>query len=213
MIHFDCPHCAKAIRLQEEFAGRRGMCPHCKQSIQAPARPGPPESDRAGVDSKQPTRKIPLPLIIRGAAYGCIIVVALGIWAVVGRGGPKMGGQSTISPQQRVQREVTELAKRALTQRAMEHDCELRDLRVESASKDKLSLADVANGIQQRWTISFDFAYRRSHTDKFTRRSDPSEWIDIRSFVFTHVVQKNDKWDASLSFTPLLNSSLEVGWT
>ncbi len=37
MLHFDCPHCGKQIRLKVEFAGRRGSCPHCKNPIQAPA--------------------------------------------------------------------------------------------------------------------------------------------------------------------------------
>src|SRR5262249_27173257 len=37
VIHFDCPHCGKTIRLKEELAGRRGSCPSCKQPIQAPA--------------------------------------------------------------------------------------------------------------------------------------------------------------------------------
>jgi len=37
MIRFNCPHCAKAIAVKPELAGRRGKCPGCGQTIQIPA--------------------------------------------------------------------------------------------------------------------------------------------------------------------------------
>src|SRR5262245_26038537 len=58
MIQFTCPHCAKAIRLKEEFAGRKGSCPHCKNPIQAPAST-PPQS--AAPPRPRPARPAPPP--------------------------------------------------------------------------------------------------------------------------------------------------------
>jgi hypothetical protein len=36
MIRFNCPHCAKAISVKPELAGRRGKCPGCAQIIDIP---------------------------------------------------------------------------------------------------------------------------------------------------------------------------------
>jgi hypothetical protein len=55
MLQFDCPHCGKAIRLKEEFAGRKGSCPHCRNSIQAPSSaPPPPPPPRAARPARPP---------------------------------------------------------------------------------------------------------------------------------------------------------------
>lgn len=37
MISFDCPHCAKALRLKDELAGKKGKCPACGKSITVPS--------------------------------------------------------------------------------------------------------------------------------------------------------------------------------
>lgn len=36
MIHFNCPHCDKAIRVRDETAGRKGKCLGCGETIQVP---------------------------------------------------------------------------------------------------------------------------------------------------------------------------------
>lgn len=36
MIHFNCPHCDKAIRVRDEAAGRKGKCLGCGATIQVP---------------------------------------------------------------------------------------------------------------------------------------------------------------------------------
>lgn len=41
-IRFECPHCGRSIKVPDEFAGKRGKCPHCKQVVIAPA-PKEPE--------------------------------------------------------------------------------------------------------------------------------------------------------------------------
>ncbi len=56
MLHFDCPHCGKAIRLKEEFAGKRGSCPHCRKPMQAPAASAPPPPHRSGGGAKSSHR-------------------------------------------------------------------------------------------------------------------------------------------------------------
>lgn len=46
MIHFDCEHCGRAVRVSDASGGKKGRCPHCKSVIvipaAAPARPGAP---------------------------------------------------------------------------------------------------------------------------------------------------------------------------
>ena len=93
MIHFNCPHCSKQIRLAEEFAGRRGRCPHCRAPIQAPAAqaaPSPPAELFEDVEAPQPAviRRgarsgkgknkgpvNPMPFVIGGAAVGGVDTV------------------------------------------------------------------------------------------------------------------------------------------
>jgi len=36
MIEFDCPHCGKALKLDDTMAGKPGTCPSCQQVIQVP---------------------------------------------------------------------------------------------------------------------------------------------------------------------------------
>ncbi|HUT94150.1 MAG TPA: M48 family metalloprotease [Thermoguttaceae bacterium] len=40
-IAVTCPECNKSFRVKEQYAGKRGTCPHCKGSIQVPQAPGP----------------------------------------------------------------------------------------------------------------------------------------------------------------------------
>lgn len=37
MIHFTCEHCRKPVRVDDRFGGRKGRCPHCKQTVAFPA--------------------------------------------------------------------------------------------------------------------------------------------------------------------------------
>lgn len=60
MLHFDCQHCGKVIRLKEEFAGRKGACPHCKRPIQAPAA-SPPSDSLPRAKPSRPSRPTAVP--------------------------------------------------------------------------------------------------------------------------------------------------------
>ncbi len=37
MIHFTCEHCRKSVRVDDRYGGRKGRCPHCKQTVAIPA--------------------------------------------------------------------------------------------------------------------------------------------------------------------------------
>jgi phage FluMu protein Com len=37
MIALTCPGCGKSLNVKDEFAGKRGKCPHCKQPVTIPA--------------------------------------------------------------------------------------------------------------------------------------------------------------------------------
>ena len=37
MIHFTCEHCRESVRVDDRYGGRKGRCPHCKQTIDIPA--------------------------------------------------------------------------------------------------------------------------------------------------------------------------------
>jgi hypothetical protein len=37
-ITVDCPHCGEKLHVKEEFAGRKGKCPKCRESFQVPTR-------------------------------------------------------------------------------------------------------------------------------------------------------------------------------
>jgi hypothetical protein len=37
MIHFTCEHCRESVRVDDRFGGRKGRCPHCKQTVAIPA--------------------------------------------------------------------------------------------------------------------------------------------------------------------------------
>ncbi len=41
MIRFLCPHCNRSVRVKDDFGGRKGRCPFCKQVVQIPARSEP----------------------------------------------------------------------------------------------------------------------------------------------------------------------------
>lgn len=120
MLQFNCPHCGKAIRLKEEFAGRRGACPHCRKPMQAPAVAAPPPepipvAEPAPIadaydDVEEPVivRREPpyrgkkkkrssnqMPLIIGGAVGGGALVVGLVVWLVVSGSGKPPAKQPT----------------------------------------------------------------------------------------------------------------------
>ncbi len=37
MISFPCPACNHKLSVKDEFAGKRGTCPHCKKPMLVPA--------------------------------------------------------------------------------------------------------------------------------------------------------------------------------
>ena len=37
MIRFSCSHCGKSISVKDEYAGKRGKCPTCKQPVSVPS--------------------------------------------------------------------------------------------------------------------------------------------------------------------------------
>ena len=36
MISFSCPCCGRTLSVKDEFAGKNGDCPHCKQRMKVP---------------------------------------------------------------------------------------------------------------------------------------------------------------------------------
>ncbi len=51
MINFTCEHCGKSIRVKDEYGGKKGRCPHCKEVVHIPAESeAPPESARETPD-------------------------------------------------------------------------------------------------------------------------------------------------------------------
>ena len=55
MIAFTCPSCSKKLSVKDEFAGKRGTCPHCKQAVVVPqAAAAPAGAVQAKVPSPQP---------------------------------------------------------------------------------------------------------------------------------------------------------------
>jgi hypothetical protein len=36
MIHFECQHCHRAVRVADTFSGKQGRCPHCDEVVQIP---------------------------------------------------------------------------------------------------------------------------------------------------------------------------------
>src|SRR5690349_2294966 len=56
-IQFLCPHCKKAVKVKDEFAGKKGKCPHCTKfvTVPAPAKPSstpPPPRPRIDVEAE-----------------------------------------------------------------------------------------------------------------------------------------------------------------
>ena len=45
MIEFVCEHCSRKIRVKDEYAGKKGRCPHCKQMLTVPQPAVPNASD------------------------------------------------------------------------------------------------------------------------------------------------------------------------
>ena len=36
MIHFQCEHCRRGVRVADSFGGKQGRCPHCKEVVAIP---------------------------------------------------------------------------------------------------------------------------------------------------------------------------------
>ena len=63
-IKFECPHCHEALRVKDEFAGKRGPCPKCKKPVTVPAAapepaPPPPRPDIEAEAAAQVCYEIP----------------------------------------------------------------------------------------------------------------------------------------------------------
>ena len=103
MIQFDCPHCRKTLRVKDEFAGKRGKCPHCQNVADVPAQSIPPcvpaeapldasaptgaVAASAPAAAVQPTPPVPVPaarpVTARGASGLGIAALVLGILGIV----------------------------------------------------------------------------------------------------------------------------------
>lgn len=76
MIHFKCQHCGASINVPEQYAGKKGKCPSCKQLVEvpsavakdsglvpmkqeSPARKTPPAKQPAAVTARPPAGKQP----------------------------------------------------------------------------------------------------------------------------------------------------------
>jgi serine/threonine protein kinase/sugar lactone lactonase YvrE len=62
MIAFDCPLCGKALKVKDEFSGKKGQCPRCKSSLRVPPAEAkvetgeePTRAPNAPVPSEEPT--------------------------------------------------------------------------------------------------------------------------------------------------------------
>jgi hypothetical protein len=38
MIHFTCEHCRKSVRVDDRYGGKKGRCPHCKETVAIPGK-------------------------------------------------------------------------------------------------------------------------------------------------------------------------------
>lgn len=36
MIHFTCEHCLRSVRVEDRYGGKKGRCPHCKETVTIP---------------------------------------------------------------------------------------------------------------------------------------------------------------------------------
>jgi len=36
MIHFTCEHCHESVRVDDRYGGKKGRCPHCKETVTIP---------------------------------------------------------------------------------------------------------------------------------------------------------------------------------
>ena len=77
MIEFDCPACRSRLYIKDEFAGKRGKCPHCSDVIDVPTRSVPPAEPPAPTEPVT-TAHVVLPRRVSGLG---IAGLALGSWA------------------------------------------------------------------------------------------------------------------------------------
>jgi len=84
--------------------------------------------------------------------------------------------------------EVTELAKNRLMEAAKKGRYELKDIRVKSATKMTLNAADVANGIQQKWSVSLQYLKRFSSASG----SSVSDWREGQASIGAQ--QRDGEW-------------------
>ena len=58
-IHVDCPSCRTALKVKDEFAGKRGKCPKCGKTVEIPNRA--PAPTVAASEAKSREQKAPVP--------------------------------------------------------------------------------------------------------------------------------------------------------
>lgn len=54
VMRFACEHCGQPVRVEERWAGRKGRCPHCKETVQIPAMPVSLDVARSPAPSRVP---------------------------------------------------------------------------------------------------------------------------------------------------------------
>lgn len=60
-ITFHCPHCQKAFKVEDRFAGRKAPCPNCKQSLVIPTTNGVAKSSADATNPASPSRQPAVP--------------------------------------------------------------------------------------------------------------------------------------------------------
>lgn len=58
-IHVECPSCRAALKVKDEFAGRKGKCPKCGKTVEIPNRTPAPAG--AAPEAKSSEQKAPVP--------------------------------------------------------------------------------------------------------------------------------------------------------
>lgn len=77
MIEFACPHCAAAIRVGDNLAGKRGKCHKCGESLSVPTSSSmlpPPISARPVVDTPTPVSEAPRALFTADAPAPSVVL-------------------------------------------------------------------------------------------------------------------------------------------
>lgn len=99
-IEFKCPQCSAALKLRDEFAGKRGKCPQCAATIVVPAAtasaiaPGAGAAAGPGQKSALRAQKTAAPV----AAAGDTIIFRCGSCGTTIRAPSKVAGRQVACP-------------------------------------------------------------------------------------------------------------------